>query len=198
MSFSFDTDYVLQNNVALLQPLVYEDRQQLWPFVLHEPQIWRYSLVAIKDAADLDTYLHHALYERNNRNAYAFSVIDKRTGLFAGCTRLYDVQLTHGTCLLGYTWYGSQFWGSGLNKHCKYLLLQFVFETMQLQRVEIRADVHNLRSIAAIKRIGFQEEGILRSHLALPNGQRRSSAMFSMLQQEWHEWGKAALWQQLS
>ena len=55
---------------------------------------------------------------------------------------------------LGYTWYGKEFQGTGLNKHCKYLLLEFAFEKMQVERVEFRADANNEKSIAAMKSIG--------------------------------------------
>ena len=81
-------------------------------------------------------------------------------------------------------WYGQDFQGTGLNKNCKFLLLQFAFEHMKVQRVEFRADNKNKRSIAAMKSIGCSEEGILRSNCAAPNG-RRDSIILSILRYEW-------------
>jgi RimJ/RimL family protein N-acetyltransferase len=52
-------------------------------------------------------------------------------GKYAGSTRFYDINLEFKTLLLGFTWYGKQFRGTGLNKHCKYLLLQFAFELLE-------------------------------------------------------------------
>lgn len=75
--------------------------------------------------------------------------------------------------------------GTGLNKHCKLLLLEFAFEKLKMQRVEFRADNDNIRIINVMKSIGCQEEGVLRSNLPTSNGQRRDSIVLSILQSEW-------------
>jgi RimJ/RimL family protein N-acetyltransferase len=94
---------------------------------------------------------------------------------------------------LGYTWYGSAFQGTGLNKHCKYLLLNFAFEKMHMERVEFRADNDNKRSIAAMKSIGCMEEGILRSNSIKQDGSRRDSIVLSILKVEWEKTVKERL-----
>ncbi len=94
---------------------------------------------------------------------------------------------------LGYTWYGGAYQGTGLNKHCKYLLLQFIFETMQAERLEFRADNNNARSIAAMKSIGCTVEGVLRSNVVRPDGGRRDSIVLSILKDEWFNGGKQNL-----
>ena len=116
---------------------------------------------------------------------YPFIVWDKRTGEYAGSTRFYDINLPFKTLQLGYTWYGERFRGTGLNKHCKYLLLEFAFETMDMLRVEFRADNTNLRSIAAMKSIGCKVEGVLRQDVPKVTGGRRDSIVLSILKEEW-------------
>jgi hypothetical protein len=44
---------------------------------------------------------------------------------------VFDINLEFKTLLLGFTWYGKQFRGTGLNKHCKYLLLQFALKLLE-------------------------------------------------------------------
>ena len=107
------------------------------------------------------------------------------------------MQLNFATTLLGFTWYSKKVWGTGLNAHCKYLLLQFAFEKMQLQRVELRADNDNKRSIAAMQKIGCTVEGILRSHLPRPNGTRRDSIVLSITKEDWAQKVKLLLQSQL-
>lgn len=78
-----------------------------------------------------------------------------------GSTRFYDYQKTHNTIQLGYTWYGSEFWGTGLNQNCKHLMLSYAFNTLGIHRVEFRADNNNnnnKRSIAAMKKLGCTKE----------------------------------------
>jgi RimJ/RimL family protein N-acetyltransferase len=133
----------------------------------------------------MQTYIHYALKNRTSGDEYPFIVFDKQTSLYAGSTRFYDIKMEWQTIQLGYTWYGEKFRGIGLNKHCKFLLLQFAFETMNALRVEFRADARNALSIAAMKSIGCRTEGILRSNMPLNGGGRRDSIVLSILKSEW-------------
>lgn len=178
-------DYVLEDDCVLLRPLTEEDCNNLLLFSLHEPEIWKYSLVPVAGEENLKNYIHTALQARRDGKEYPFIVFDKRTQEFAGSTRFYDIQLSQKTLQLGYTWYGKKFQGTGLNKHCKYLLLQFAFEQAGMERVEFRADNTNERSIAAMKSIGCTPEGVLRSNTIKADGKRRDSIVLSILKNEW-------------
>ena len=116
---------------------------------------------------------------------YAFTVFDKIKNRYAGSTRFYDIQNQHKMIQLGYTWYGKDFQGTGLNKNCKYLLLQFAFEEVGMNRVEFRADNNNEKSKAAMLSIGCVQEGILRNHLITNTGINRSSIILSILKSDW-------------
>ena len=185
--FVFSKDYVLETELALLRPLQAEDINHLIPFALHEPDLWTYSLISAAGEPAMQRYIAAALKDRADQKEYPFIVFDKRTQEYAGCTRFYDIQLTHQTTQLGYTWYGKKFQGSGLNKHCKYLLLSLAFDTLQWERVEFRADYRNHKSIQAMKSIGCIEEGVLRSNCSDNRGGRRDSIVLSILRKEWQE-----------
>jgi RimJ/RimL family protein N-acetyltransferase len=191
-------EHILEDAAVLLRPLTADDHAHLLPFSLNEPEIWHYSLQRAIGPQGLATYLRTALEARAKGTEYPFIVFDKRTGAYAGSTRFYDINSAFGTAQLGYTWYGKAFQGTGLNKHCKFLLLRFAFETCGLERVEFRADSNNSRSIAAMKRIGCTVEGILRSHMPDVDGGRRSSIVLSILRNEWQDRVKALLTSQLS
>jgi len=134
---------------------------------------------------DLDKYLQIALNGRSEKKEYPFIVYDKLANRYAGSTRFYDIQVAFETLQLGYTWYGKDFQGTGLNKNCKFLLLQFAFEQAGVERVEFRADNNNLRSIAAMKSIGCRVDGILRNNMPTSTGGRRDSIVLSILKNEW-------------
>jgi len=184
-SFDFAKNYILENDCVLLRPLTEEDVVNLLEFSLRQPEIWAYSSQTCAGEDNLKQYIALALDNKQKMTEYPFIVFDKRMQQYAGSTRFYDIQLPNKTLQLGYTWYGKQFYGTGLNKHCKYLLLQFAFETMKIERVEFRADVNNARSIAAMKSIGCTVEGILRSSTIKRDGDRRDSIILSILKHEW-------------
>ncbi len=196
--FDLSKNYVLEDSCVLLQPLIEEDCKNLLVFALEQPEIWKYSTTVVAGEEPFRNYIQAALAARKAGREYAFSVFDKRTGEYAGSTRFYDIQPAYRTLQLGYTWYGKQFQGTGLNRHCKFLLLQFAFEELDMVRVEFRADTTNNRSIAAMKSIGCVEEGVLRQHLPKPDGTRRDSIVLSILKREWESGVKDRLRERVS
>jgi RimJ/RimL family protein N-acetyltransferase len=184
----FPQDTILQDEMVLLRPLQATDVDNLLDISLNEPETWEYSLVRANGKENLENYIQIALKAKGNQTEFPFIVYDKKTGKYAGSTRFYDINLAFKTIQLGYTWYGKDFRGTGLNKHCKYLLLQFAFETLGMERVEFRADNNNQRSIAAMKSIGCKVEGVMRSHMpTLGSDVRRDSIVLSILKDEWFD-----------
>ena len=196
INFDFKTDIILENDRVQLRPLQEDDIKNLSGFSINEPDLWTYSLVPASGLDNLKKYIDLALEGRKNNTSYPFIVFDKRTNQYAGTTRFYDYQSHHNTTQLGYTWYGKDFHGTGLNKNCKYLLLEFAFERLNLERVEFRADANNERSIAAMKSIGCTYEGILRSNCNSLAG-RRNSIVLSILKQEWFDTVRSNLLQKI-
>jgi len=184
---NFPQNTILEDDFVLLRPLQESDVENLLEISLNEPETWKYSLVPAHGKENLTKYIQHAIKSRENKTEFPFIVFDKKSGEYAGSTRFYDIQLPFKTLQLGYTWYGKDFRGTGLNKHCKFLLLQFAFETLGMERVEFRADNNNARSIAAMKSIGCKVEGVLRSHMPIFLGEekRRDSIILSILRDEW-------------
>lgn len=183
----FDTsiDFILEDERVLMRPLVQEDAAILVPFVQNEPSLWKYALTPITNKAELTGYVDAAVQARAAGTAYPFIVLDKLQNKVVGSTRFYDIQANFKTTQLGYTWYSESVWGTGINEHCKFLLLQFAFEKIGFERVEFRADNRNKRSIAAMQKIGCTIEGILRNHLPTSDGTRRDSIVLSILKEEW-------------
>ncbi len=201
MNFNFDStaEYVLEDERALLRPLKEDDYENLLPFAMNEPNLWKYSLLTAASEDGLKNYLNIALESKATGKEYPFIVFDKLKNQYAGSTRFYDINLPFNTLQLGYTWYGKEFHGTGLNKHCKFLMLSFAFEKMGMERVEFRADNNNQRSIAAMKSIGCKVEGVLRNHMPTRNPEvRRDSIVLSILKDEWFEAVKENIRQQFS
>lgn len=190
--FDPETDYILEDEHALLRPLQLSDAEHLNTFAIHEPDLWTYSLQNAGSESAMKQYIEKALMAREQGKSYPYIVFDKVKQQYAGTTRLYDIDLSNKCLSLGYTWYGKDFQGTGLNKHCKYLLFEFVFEQMGFERIEFRLDSLNARSMNAIKGLGCTLEGVLRSNSYRPDGSRRDSAVLSILKEEWFD-GKRAL-----
>ena len=136
----FQQQPLLENERVLLRPIQESDFQNLLPFSLHEPEIWKYGLVTAAGEDNLRNYITTAIKNREDKKEYAFIVFDKKANRYAGSTRFYDIQQSWLTTQLGYTWYGKEFQRTGLNRHCKLLLLTYVFEEWGMERLEFRAE----------------------------------------------------------
>lgn len=176
---------VLENERVLLRVIREEDHEHLLPFSLREPDTWQYGLITAAGEENLRSYIRAAVKNMQEQKEFVFIVFDKKANRYAGSTRFYDIQTAYGTAQLGYTWYGKEFQRTGLNRHCKLLLLTYAFETWGLDRLEFRAHAGNTRSIEAMKAIGCVMEGTLRSHMPTVDGSRRDSVVLSILKEEW-------------
>lgn len=183
--FDSNQNLILEDDVVLLRPLQLDDIENLVSFAETETEIFKYSSLPVIGRANMAEYIRLAVVQRDREIEFPFIVFDKRTSEYAGTTRFYDIQLQNQTLQLGYTWYGERFHGTGLNKHCKMLLLSYAFEEMGMERVEFRANNLNSHSIAAMKSIGCTVEGVLRSNMKNPDGTRRDSIILSILKDEW-------------
>lgn len=187
MQFNFKETYLLENDVVKLIPLQENDFENLKHFSVNEPDLWKFNANGPDSLENLKKYIDSALLLKEKQTDYPFIVFDKIKNNFAGSTRFYNINLDAKHLEIGFTWYGKEFQGTALNKNCKYLLLEFAFEKMNVERVGFRANNSNKRSIAAMKNIGCIEEGILRNFSTDAAGNRIDAIVLSILKNEWFD-----------
>ena len=180
----FSAPIVLENNRARLRPLELTDFEAL-KAVAMDADLWQYTLTRADDAVSLAAYLRQAVEARQQGQRYAFTIIDRETGALAGSTSYYNVAEADQRLSIGYTWVGTRFQRSGLNRACKHLLLSHAFGALNYERVELETDARNHKSRTAMARMGATEEGTLRSHRPTQGGIRRDTVIFSIIRPEW-------------
>jgi RimJ/RimL family protein N-acetyltransferase len=185
MIFPFDKDIILENERVLLRPMTKEDAQNLLQVATEDEKLIQYSPSHIHTAVYLQNYVDTALRLREQHSRYTFTIFDKRSQKFSGSTSFLNISPYDQRLEIGATWIGRQFQKTGLNRNCKFLLLQYAFDTLDYERVEFRTDERNTASRTAIEKIGGRYEGLLRSHTLMPDGFRRNTVCYSILKQEW-------------
>lgn len=185
MSGLFNDDSpVLQDDRAVLRPIAETDLPGLGQ-IAFEPKIWQFFTSNIATEENLRGFVQEAVSATTVGRALAFVVIDRTSGEIAGSTRFANYSAPDGRVEIGWTWLGKRFQGTGLNDHCKFLLMQYAFESRELARVEFKTDVLNQAARRALLKIGATEEGVLRSHTLMPGGRRRDTIYYSVLAAEW-------------
>lgn len=116
---------------------------------------------------------------------YPFAVYDKQLQRYVGSTRYLNITLEHRNVEIGWTWYTPEVWRTRVNSECKYLLLKYGFEELNLLRVQFKTDSRNERSHYAILRIGATQEGVLRRERILHDGYIRNTNVYSIIDSEW-------------
>jgi RimJ/RimL family protein N-acetyltransferase len=184
MPHLFNSDIVLENERAQLIPLALDQLPILWPIASHT-SLWEFTSAHIQTYSDFETYINNALHQKKLGNCYPFAIFDKVANCFAGSTRYGNISLEHKRVEIGWTWYHPSLQRTGLNRACKSLLLQFGFEQLNLNRIELKTSLLNIRSQKAILQLGATQEGLLRQHMINDNGSVRDTVIFSILKQEW-------------
>jgi N-acetyltransferase len=122
------------------------------------------------------------------RTAYTIRLVGDgplgEAGTVVGTSSLGDVDLANERVHLGWTMYGSRWWGTQVNPEAKLLLIGHAFEC-GFGRVKLQTDAVNQRSQAAIAKLGATREGVLRRHTRRADGTFRDTVVFSVLREEW-------------
>jgi RimJ/RimL family protein N-acetyltransferase len=150
-----------------------------------EPELWRFTSALVREAADLRRYFEKAVDERDRGVAVPFVTVHRASGRVAGSTRFGSIVPEHKRVEIGWTWLGSEFQRTALNTEAKYLMLRHAFETWGCMRVELKTSSTNLKSQAAMRRLGLVEEGLFRKWMFNDNGSPRDTVWFSCVDDEW-------------
>ena len=180
------TPIILQGNRVRLEPLSSNHFDALVE-IGKVKDIWTHLSIDGSDSDLLQQELKSALLKRATGEEYPFTIIDRLENRIIGSTRFMNISPQHRKLEIGWTWYDPEYWATGYNTECKYLLLQHCFETLKAIRVQLLTSEQNLRSRAAIQKIGGKFEGILRKERLRLNGSVRNSAIFSIIDDEWDE-----------
>ncbi|SFG31271.1 GNAT family N-acetyltransferase [Pontibacter chinhatensis] len=181
---NFSQGILLQNQRVLLRRYLPSDLPELAQIALDE-DIWRFMPTRISNEAELQGWAATVEQGYASGTRYTFLIVDRATGKLAGSTSYGNISLPDKRLEIGWTWLSKEHRGTGLNRHCKFLLLQHAFEELRMERVELKTDVLNLRSRRAMLKIGATEEGTLRSHTQMHDGRRRDTIYYSILRLEW-------------
>ena len=108
-------------------------------------------------------------------------------GELVGHTSFLRHEPVHRTVEIGNTWLVPGAWGTGANVEAKLLLMQHAFEDEELLRVEFKTDARNERSRAALAALPAEFEGVFRKHMLVRGGERRDSAWYAVIDDDWPE-----------
>lgn len=148
-------------------------------------ELWNLKVTVVPGPSTIDPYIATALLGLHEGHVIPFVVITRDSGRIVGSTRFWKIDRGNRKLEIGHTWLSKSVQRTAANTEAKFLLLKYAFEVMQCVRVQFTTDELNEKSRAAILRIGAKQEGIVRHERIMPDGRKRNSVRFSIIDTEW-------------
>jgi RimJ/RimL family protein N-acetyltransferase len=175
---------ILPGSLVTLEPLTHAHVDGLRRAAA-DARIWRFMVTT-----DVERWLADAIAEHEAGRRVQFVAL--REDHAVGSSSYLSLAPEHLRLEIGNTWMHPSTWGTGANVEAKYLLLRHAFETLRCRRVEFKTDERNARARAALAALPAGFEGIHRKHMVVRDGERRDSAWYAVIDDDWPE-VKAAL-----
>ncbi|VWB46845.1 GCN5 family N-acetyltransferase [Burkholderia aenigmatica] len=177
---------ILTGERVELRPLDPSDRQALLDAAA-DGQLWNLKVTVVPGPETIDAYIATALQGRATGTVMPFAIVDRASGRVIGSTRFWKIDRKNRKLEIGHTWLSESAQRTRANTEAKWLLLGYAFDVLQCVRVQFTTDELNEKSRAAILRLGAKQEGIVRHERIMPDGRKRNSVRFSIIDDEWPE-----------
>lgn len=172
----FDTQPVLENDQVILYPLREDDFEVLFQ-VAADPAIWEQH--PNKDRWQREVFQTFFTGAMDSKGA--FKIIDKNNRAIIGSTRFYDYNEEKNSIFIGYTFYATAWWGKGVNRAVKKLMLEYAFTSAE--QVLFHVGAQNIRSQVAMSRIGAEKTG--EESVAYFGEPTRQNFVYRILKDNW-------------
>ncbi len=171
-----------------LRPMLASDGRDLVK-AASDGDLWKLPFTVVPSAETIDAYIRVALDGRADGTAIPYVIqlhqIYEPKRLIIGSTRFWKIDWQNRSVEIGWTWLAKSWQRTFVNTEAKFLMLLFAFERLNCIRVQLMTDETNETSCAAILRLGAKQEGIIRQDFIMPNGRKRDSVLFSIIDEEW-------------
>lgn len=142
---------------------------------------WLPWVDATLTAEDTKKYLEGELENFKNKKTADFGVWYENA--WVGSMGFNQIDLINEWAEIGY-WLDKDYEGKGIMTECVKAMINYGFNDLNLNRIQIRCSNLNLRSKAIPERLGFVLEGTLRQDHKR-NGEFSDSLTFGLLKKEW-------------
>ena len=167
-----------------LRPLSPEDGPALVEAAA-DGELWTLNVTSVPSRNTVEDYIGKALAGGAAGTVVPFVTTLSGDGCVVGSTRFWQMDRHNRSLEIGHTWLAARWQRSFVNTEAKYLMLRYAFEVLGCIRVQFQTDVLNLRSQAAILRLGAKCEGVARRERIMADGRKRDTMRFSVIEDEW-------------
>lgn len=174
----------LTGDAVELRPLTPDDHDGLVEAAA-DGELWTLSYTRVPGPDEMRGTIDWYLSLREAGRMLPFTIHRRADGRVIGLTTFCNADAENRRVEIGYTWYARSSQRTGANTEAKLLLLTHAFDELDCIAVEFRTHWLNRQSRRAIERLGAKQDGVLRSHMIMPDGTLRDTVVFSIVRSEW-------------
>jgi N-acetyltransferase len=181
---------MLEGHGVRLEPLLPE-HEEAFQLAAADGKSWQLHFTQVPEPENTRNYIAGVLADAARGIRQPFVVREPKSGRIIGSTSYHDIIAAVRRVEIGATWYAKSWQRTYVNTACKLLLMTHAFETLRCNVVGWRTDILNLRSQAAIERLGAKKDGVIRGQALRKDGTIRDTVMYSVTAEEWRQGVKA-------
>ncbi|HZY42613.1 MAG TPA: GNAT family protein [Anaerolineae bacterium] len=167
-----------------LRPLLASDGAALVQAAA-DGELWNLPFTVVPSVETVDVYINTALEGQAAETVMPFVIETIDSKQVIGTTRFWKIDRKNRKLEIGHTWISASWQRKCVNTEAKFLMLCYAFEQLNCVRVQFTTDEINEKSRKAILRLGAKQEGIVRHERIMPDGRKRNSVRFSIIDDEW-------------
>ena len=167
-----------------LRPLLASDGAALVQAAA-DGELWNLPFTVVPSVETVDVYINTALEGQAAETVMPFVIETLDSKQVIGTTRIWKIDRKNRKLEIGHTWISASWQRTYVNTEAKFLMLCYAFEQLNCVRVQFTTDEINEKSRKAILRLGAKQEGIVRHERIMPDGRKRNSVRFSIIDDEW-------------
>ena len=174
---------LLSTEKATVRGLLPEDAGSLFALCTTEP-VGRFIWPPPSSAARFEQFIDWTRDQQNSGRQVCFAVVPPGETTAAGLIQVRQLEPNFVSAEWGFV-VGERYWGTGLFMSAAQLVLEFLFNTVGVNRLEARTVITNCRANGALKKLGAVQEGVLRKGFCT-DGRRFDQYMWSILAEDWN------------
>lgn len=164
-----------------LRPLERADAPRIVPW-LNDPEITR--TLSVHRPLNLQNEEEFIAKVANSEHDVVLCIVVKESDAFIGVTGLHEIDFKNRHANFGISIGEKTEWSKGYGTDATSLMVQYAFETLNLNRVRLLVYDNNPRARRVYERVGFKPEGILRQE-RFAEGRYWDTVTMAILREEW-------------
>lgn len=160
-----------------------DDTKQAWLYI-NDPEVKRFLAPGVPYPVTWPEEEKWIAGQSSRNDIYSFAIETLDTGEYIGGCGINQLDWKNRVATVGIFIGKKELWGKGFGTDAMQVLIRFIFEQMNLNKVKLNVYSFNQRAIRSYEKCGFKTEGVLRQEI-FRDGQYHDELVMAILRDEW-------------